>query len=78
MKIKHILLILSVAFVCRGETTVRRGRMTMGHSTEAPEIHPHREPQCVCVCVCVRVLMCLCVPARKRELNQCFTDWASM
>lgn len=36
----------------------------MGHSTEAPRSHPHREPHRVCVCVRVP----------ERALNQCLTN----
>uniref|UniRef100_A0AAZ1WV16 Uncharacterized protein n=1 Tax=Oreochromis aureus TaxID=47969 RepID=A0AAZ1WV16_OREAU len=50
----------------KGETTVRRRRRKMGHSTEAPRSHPHREPHRVCACVCVRV--------PERALNQCLTN----
>lgn len=43
----------------------------MGHSTEAPRIHPHREPHSVRVCLCV----CnVCLSEKERELNQCFTS----
>lgn len=39
----------------------------MGHSTEAPMIHPHRKPHSVCVYVCVRVNANVCAYVCLKE-----------
>lgn len=46
----------------------------MGHSTEAPEIHPLREPRNVCVCECVNAYVCAYVCLRESVFYQWGVD----
>ena len=59
-------------FLCRGETTVQRGRRKTGHSTEAPPRFTPAGSLTTCVCLGVSAYVCAHVCLREKTVESVF------